>query len=119
MSAEAARRPSVPTNPRALAALIADHHTPDLFAALAAQVGRSHAVELWWQAADLLERHFPIPRAAHGPDADDVVWTLHDADHAPVPGKAVMACGLIPPVLFALNPPHGQPCDDCFGDDDA
>jgi hypothetical protein len=89
MSTDAAPRRTVPTNPRALAALIADEHVPDLFPALVAQLGgdRDAAATLWWQAADLLEQHYPIPR------------------------RAVNR----PPLMF-LTSPRGVPCDDRLGD---
>ncbi len=53
----------VPTTPVALAALMYEAHIPGLWDALVRRVGdRDVAARLWWQAADLLETHHPIPR---------------------------------------------------------
>ncbi len=114
-------RPStdlVPTSAPELATLIYDRYTPDLFGSLVARLGdREAAVRLWWEAADLLERHFPVPRSARAeaPRPYEVVFTRDGTDHAVVPGYAVTVCGLELPLLFSVNPPCGVPCGDCFG----
>ncbi len=108
----------IPTTAPELATLIYADYTPDLFASLVRRLGdRDTAVRLWWEAADLLERHYPIPRSARAeaPRPYDVVVTVAGVDHAPVPGHAVTVCGLELPLLYTVNPPHGEPCGDCHG----
>lgn len=108
----------IPTSAPELATLIYTRHTPDLFASLVTRLGdRDAAVRLWWEAADLLERHYPIPRTARveAPRPYDVVFTRNDVDHRVVSGQSVTVCGLELPALFSVNPPCGAPCGDCFG----
>ncbi len=108
----------IPVDAPSLAKLIYTTFTPDLLTSLTRRVGRDEAVRLWWEAADLLERHYPIPRTARveAPRPYDVVVTANGVDHAPVPGEPVAVCGLEFPALYCINPPHGVPCGDCFGE---
>ncbi len=54
----------VPTTAPELAVLMYERHTPDLWDALVNRLGERAATHLWWQAADLLEHNYPIPRGA-------------------------------------------------------
>ncbi len=56
----------IPTTAPGLAALIYRRHTPDLWDALVARLGENAATRLWWEAADLLEGQYPIPRDRFG-----------------------------------------------------
>ncbi len=52
----------VPTTARELADLMYRRYTPDLWDALVNRLGEPAATRLWWEAADLLEGQYPIPR---------------------------------------------------------
>lgn len=57
----------VPTTAPELADLMYRRHTPDLWPALVRRLGEDAATHLWWQAADLLEGNYPIPRKGAKP----------------------------------------------------